>query len=276
MNGLRRLLRPQSPDSRAASDQLWLKAGLLFGLGALLLSRILGGTLLFYIGDQYTWLTQLASAGFFMIGGIYLWMRRSRPEEGAACHDHGHDHHHDHHHGHSHGLSWRAVALIALPIVLGFAVTPQPLGASAMQGRELSVGVTDSVMPPAVRRAENRPPEEWNILDWVLAFQSANAPGGEGTRQFDGETARIIGFVYHDSQDAADEFWLIRFVVGCCVADASPVGLRIHWPHSLELAQDTWVQVQGVMRGGGLGELPILLAQDITEIPAPNQPYLYP
>jgi uncharacterized repeat protein (TIGR03943 family) len=166
--------------------------------------------------------------------------------------------------------------LIALPIVLGFAVTPQPLGASAMQGREMSVGVVDSVMPPAVRRAENRPPEEWNVLDWVLAFQAANAPGGEGLQQFNGQFAQLTGFVYHDSQDAADEFWLIRFVVGCCVADASPVGMRIRWPQSMELPQDKWVQVQGAIQAERPGDLPVLIAQAVTEIPAPNQPYLYP
>ncbi|MCB0115215.1 MAG: TIGR03943 family protein [Caldilineaceae bacterium] len=259
-----------------------IKALLLIGLGIFLYSRIANGTLYFYISERYAWLTLAAVIGLLLVGISY------RGNFGHAHHHHHHEddddhahedhiheeHHHEehHHHDHSHGLTWGGVVLVALPIVLGLLVPPQPLGASAMQNREIDVGGVDSVMPTIVRSTADKDPLARNILDWVMAFRSA-AGSNEG---FADVEAEVIGFVYRDDDTAADTFWVSRFIVGCCVADAAPVALAVQWGQTDTLPEGEWVRVRGRFREDATAPAPILVATQVEVVPAPNQPYLYP
>jgi uncharacterized repeat protein (TIGR03943 family) len=69
-----------------------------------------------------------------------------------------------------------------------------------------------------------------------------------------------------------------RFVVSCCVADATPVGLVVRWPEANSLENDQWVTVSGHFESGLFqGDSVIILAADtVSAIPIPGQPYLYP
>lgn len=255
------------------------KALLLIGLGLFLYSRIANGTLYFYISERYAWLTLLAVIGLLLVAISY------RGNFGHA-HDHHHhphhpNHHDDHddvddddhaHHGHNHGLTWGGIVLVALPIVLGLLVPPQPLGASAMQNREIDTGTVDSVMPAVVRAVANKDPLQRNVLDWVMAFRGAPQSG----ETFANVEAEVIGFVYHDEDSAADAFWVARFIVGCCVADASPVALAVQWGQADALPEGEWVRVRGRFRQDTGAAAPVLVAEWVEVVPAPNQPYLYP
>jgi putative membrane protein len=243
--------------------QTSLKALLLIGMALFLYGRLSDGTLYFYIHQRFAWLTMLAIIGFLLVGINYGMNRGVR----------GHSHtggHHDHHH---HGLSWGGYLLVALPLLLGLLVPPRPLGASALATREIRIGTAGSAMPAAVKAATEKAPTDKNVLDWLLALQSTSDPAA-----YAGQEANVIGFVYRDDRFPADSFMITRYVLSCCVADASAAGLMVRWPEAPGLIDDQWVEVTGRFQVGEFdGETtPILVAQAVIPTSVPSQPYLYP
>lgn len=236
------------------------KGLILIGLGVFLLGRISSGTLLFYINQRFAWLTWLAALLFLLLGTAYYGERgklHAHQRDGEACQ-----------HADTHGqvTPWWALLLVALPALLGWLVPPRPLGAQAMGNRELVVsGLTASADVSVLTRAS----EERDILDWLRAFDA------QGVAAFDGQAASLLGFVYHPSDLPSEQFQISRFVVVCCVADAAPVGLPVLWPDAAAWRDDAWVQVQGRFGVGADGQ-PILLAETVTAVDSPQQPYLYP
>ena len=69
-----------------------------------------------------------------------------------------------------------------------------------------------------------------------------------------------------------------RFTLNCCVADASAIGMVIEWAEARQLNLDTWVQVEGKLHAREFdGELtPVLVADSVSEVSPPSQPYFYP
>jgi putative membrane protein len=119
-----------------------------------------------------------------------------------------------------------------LPVILGVFFSPQPLGAAALERREVKVGGVRSTMPAAVRSSAAKASLDKNVLDWSQLFANAQDPAA----QYAGETARVTGFVFRDSRFATDQFLVTRFLVSCCVADASVSGLVVRWPDAAALA----------------------------------------
>jgi uncharacterized repeat protein (TIGR03943 family) len=138
--------------------------------------------------------------------------------------------------------------------------------------REVSVGRLSSAVTPRESQIASSSREK-NLLDWLLTFDRNRDPAA-----FDGQEARMTGFVYRDSQYDDDTFMLSRFVVSCCVADATPIGLVVHWPEASTLANDQWVEVAGSFQAGEFDgrAMPVLMAGEITPTAMPNQPYLFP
>ena len=243
-----------------------LKGLVLIGLALFLTSSIRNGTLLFYINRRFAWLTWIATILLVLIAFAYQRTARTRQSQ-----DHAQDSVRDHHaHPHGRESAWIALALVALPLLLGLLVPPRPLGAQAVEGREVNTG---GVGLDNDELLFSRPAAERNILDWLRAFNAASDPS-----LWNSEGATVIGFVYRDDSFAVGQFMVSRFVVSCCVADATVVGLIVRWPDSLDLPLDGWVEVRGAFEAGQFkGEpSPILIADSVKPISPLDQPYLYP
>lgn len=257
-----------------------LKALLLIGLGLFLYSRLMNGTLFYYINERFMGFTILAVVGLLVVGLSY---RYSNPQAAQSpdhdAHAHPHDHSHDHAgHGHSHGLTWSGAFLVALPVMLGLLTPPQPLGVAALSNRDMNLQLSSSNQrvagANAIVRQREKAASDKNILDWWRDFRSLP----DANTALAGQPVKAIGFVYKDAQYGPHTFMLIRFTVSCCVADASVVGLLVQSPASASLADDTWVEVTGTFVSSELAnwQMPIVNAQQITRVEIPNQPYLYP
>jgi uncharacterized repeat protein (TIGR03943 family) len=249
--------------------QALVKALLLIGTGFFLYGRIANGTLYYYINERFAGFTLLGVIGLIAVGLAYHFGRRLAEVE--------HDHDHEHGYGaprHSHGLSWGGALLVALPIVLGLAVPPRPLGVSALDNREVTMSLERSALPAAVQAAEAKAEDERNILDWWRTFQATTDYSG-----LTGQEAEIVGFVYRNPERYGEgHFLATRFVVSCCVADAAVVGLVVRWPETAALQDDQWVEVSGAFEPSQLEgwKAPVLVADSVTHVETPNQPYLYP
>jgi uncharacterized repeat protein (TIGR03943 family) len=87
-----------------------------------------------------------------------------------------------------------------------------------------------------------------------------------------GEEVTFEGFVRREADTPADEFFLTRFVVTCCVADAAVTQLRIVDVVPGTVDADDWVSVTGRIYPVG-GQI-IVTAERIEPIEAPKVPYL--
>lgn len=251
-----------------------IKALLLIALGLFLYSRLMNGTLFYYINERFMGFTILAVAGLLIVGLSYRYSKASTGQNSQA-HDHDHDHDQP---GHSHALSWGGALLVALPIVLGLVTPPQPLGVAALSNRDMNLQLGSTNLnvasPSTIVRPREKAAVDKNILDWWREFRTM--PNANQTLA--GQEVKAIGFVYKEKQYGDDTFMLIRFTVSCCVADASVVGLLVQSPESQGLTDDTWVEVTGHFVTSELEnwKLPLVAAQQITRIDTPSQPYLYP
>jgi uncharacterized repeat protein (TIGR03943 family) len=257
--------------------ETFLKAVVLSGLGAMLLLKIMSGTLTFYINERFAWLTFVALAllgifGLMLI--LRLWEGRSffkfrshaQADDAPALGNQI-----DPLQPRRYSLSWSGIAIIAIPMLLGLIVPARPLGASAVGTQ--SMGASASVRPGntiTLQRAASGPK---NILDWLHDFarnSDANA--------YAGQAVDVIGFVYKDPRDTADEFWVSRFAITCCVADASAVGLLVKTSEAGVLKNDSWVHVTGKFSVGEFAgqQMPVITPDKVTPTSQPDNPYLYP
>jgi putative membrane protein len=234
-----------------------LKPLLLISLALFLYTRLSDGTILFYINHRFIWLIWLAVA---VLGVVIVSYRVTR-------------HSADTYSDPAHGLKWHTVGILLLPVLLGWLVPAKPLGTAAMANRELNTSLQTalSVSTGTIRQAvEQRDP---TLLDWVRAFQL-----GPDLTVFVGQTAELTGFVYRRADLGPDTWLLSRFVVTCCVADAMAIGVVVRAPGVVPPENDQWVEVQGqfAVETSGGERIPVLVANSVTRIASPQQPYLYP
>lgn len=256
-----------------------IKVAILVSLGLFLYTRILGDTVLYYINERFVTLTLLAAVGLILVGATQLFRPADRDNHDGHEHDHNHasggEHNHDHEHQHEAGrFAWLGLLILTIPVVVGFLVPPQPLGANALENREINLGDLASIAPPSSNETRMGViGGERNIIDWLRSFQAEPDPAA-----FQGQEAHVIGFVYRDERFAEDSFMVGRFIVSCCVADAAPVGLIVQTPQAGELASDQWIEVSGHFEQGEFDgfEMPVLIADEIVLTDPPPQPYLYP
>jgi putative membrane protein len=252
-------------DHRAEVIQGWLKTALLLGLGIYFAYNIVSGNLSNYVNVRFAWLSYVAAAIFLLLGvGNAILLLRA----GERKHKHGdHDPDHDHSHG---SMSWRALGVVALPLLLGILVPSRPLGASAVDG---DMGLNGASATSSTTVAFTVPPLERNILDWLRVFNTV-----DDYSELNGEPADVIGFVYTEPSFGENRFMVARFTISCCVADASAIGVPVAWNESSTLQADSWVRVQGAFEVADFRDdrLPVLQAESVTPVEQPEHPYLYP
>lgn len=95
---------------------------------------------------------------------------------------------------------------------------------------------------------------------------------------FAGRSVEFAGFVYHDGTMAENELAVARISITCCLADATVYGLLVRAPSLPLPPNDAWVRVRGRIAQTVLMEesIPVILADDLEIVPAPDQPYVYP
>lgn len=255
-----------------------LQALILGGLGLFLLHKIWSGTLYWYINQRFMILILLAAIGFLGLARTVLPSRR--PAGQASGHDHEHPpgpgptqaNAHDHNQAQGGAGAVWGLLLVAIPLVLGLLVPARPLGSSAIANKGLNTSApltAGSAAPVQLEMAST----DRNVLDWVRAFAYADDP-----LEYAGEAADVVGFVYHHSSLAADQFLVSRFAVTCCSADATAIGMLVTWPGAAGLESNRWVRVRGPVAVGTFAgrPIPLVMAEALEGVEAPSQPYLYP
>lgn len=241
-----------------------LKALLLIALAIVFTQKLVNGTLYYYIGLRFGWLSVLAVILLIALASSYNLL----PKDDSHIHSHeqGDDHDHDHSH-----LSVFSLVVMSLPIFLGLLVPARPLGATAVVSRGIATDIVSSA--DTAQTILTIAPSERNVLDWVRAISNNPDPSA-----LSGQEADVVGFVYRDPRFAQDQFMVGRFTMSCCVADALAIGLVVEQEGASQFETDTWVQVTGTFGEGQLDgdRIPVLIAEEILPVQQPQQPYLFP
>ena len=230
------------------------------GYGAYLLYAYAAGTLYFYITPTDLIPTAVTGAALVALGVIAAVGPRDRPSHAG---------HADH--AARGGPSWLGLALLALPLVLGFGLPARPLGITTAAQRGVEATPLARIDEAFEFRVSSRP-EGYSIKDWVAAMRADPDPGSLA-----GKPVRVSGFVYRDSRAPEGWFLVARFVVQCCAVDATPIGLPVRTVEGSVPKDGAWVAVEGTwdvteVRGARKA---VITPTSITPIARPDQPYLY-
>jgi uncharacterized repeat protein (TIGR03943 family) len=152
--------------------------------------------------------------------------------------------------------------LIVLPVVLLLALPPVTLDSFAVRQRSDATAIGSSA------RVVSGPID---LVDVAAARAVADAERALKARA--GERVTIEGFVTEEEGEA-DRFQLTRFVITCCVADATISYVTVVDAPPGSFATDEWVRVVGPIYP--LGSDILVQAESIERIPPPDDPYLTP
>lgn len=158
-----------------------------------------------------------------------------------------------------------AAGLVTLPVVLALAAPPTTLSSYAVGRRSSFAG--NGVA--ATTRAVAGP------LDFVDVAAARSTPDAlAALRRRSGERILLDGFVTTQANLGADELLLTRFIVTCCVADATIAQVRVVGVPPGSFGTDDWVRITG--RVYALGAEVLVVAEEVVAIPTPPSPYLTP
>ena len=164
--------------------------------------------------------------------------------------------------------------LVGLVFINGAALLPQ----RAVDSVNLPVAAPGSAAameePLKLQPGEviNQPQGEKTLLDWLRDFSYPEI------HQYQGEKIDVTGFVVYSTRTSLGQFTINRMTLTCCIPDPVPVGLPVEWKAGTHFAENTWVQVKGIINivdVNGTG-YPEILAQQVDLIDKPKQPYLFP
>jgi uncharacterized repeat protein (TIGR03943 family) len=113
---------------------------------------------------------------------------------------------------------------------------------------------------------------ELTLID--VAAAETSPEGERALAKRAGESVSFVGFVSIRDDTPADEFLLARYVVTCCVADATIAEVRVVNVTPGQFANEDWVQVTGTIFP--IGREVIVDASDIAQVERPDHPYLTP
>lgn len=158
------------------------------------------------------------------------------------------------------------LALMMVPVMTVLVLPPTSLGNYAASRRSsfLNAGVSTS--------AEDLASGSLTLVD--LASTPTTELSAQALAQRAGDEVSFIGIVTTYPDTSADEFYLTRFVVTCCVADATVAQVRVVDVTPGKYADGDWVQVDGTFYP--IGSDMIVAADSVKEVPQPHNPYLTP
>jgi uncharacterized repeat protein (TIGR03943 family) len=161
--------------------------------------------------------------------------------------------------------SW-TLGAIALPVVLILALPPATLSGYALGRRSGFVGSGVSVSTSDIASGD------LSFID-IAAAQSSKG-GMAALRSRAAEQVTLEGFVWQQDGAEADEILLTRYVITCCVADATSAQVRVVNVAPGRFQADDWVRVTGLIYP--LGTEILVDASEVQAIPQPSRPYLTP
>ena len=241
------------------------QALLLLALCLFLAAKLANGQLTYYINLRFVPLTVFGVIFLAILAQtLFNEIKRSRQREQEEENDHGH--------GHDHAPAAANLWFMIVPLMIGLLIPARPLDSSAFATKGFNT-TAPLVSADSTAKLFETESQDRNVLDWLKIFYYET-----DISPYLGQQASVIGFVYRDDQLNEDQFYVSRFIISCCAADASSIGMIATWPDAKNLKNDSWVLVKGTISSLTLKDqvLPMVVVESVQDMPVPEQPYLYP
>lgn len=222
---------------------------LLLFIGTWFLKLWYGGQLDFYILPRFNILVVSSGILLCISGLMLLFLKASW--------------HHTRYH-----LEARSFFSFFVLIVLAFFIPPQPLSSQSVAQRGVETDLSQIRLTTPINFSIDS--NKRTFADWINIIGTS-----ENVRPFVDESARIKGFVYRDEDLEANEFYLARFLIRCCSADARPVVIRVKTENANQFQNDQWLEMTGVFALDDDREELFIILDSSVEIPVPETPYIY-
>lgn len=160
--------------------------------------------------------------------------------------------------------AWIMGAVLA-PVVLLASLPPATLG-------QFSAGTRSSFATAGVIGGGDLASGELTLIDVAAAQTTPEGERALAARA--GETVDFVGFVTRYADTPADEILLTRYVVTCCVADATIAQVRVVNVPPGRFQPNDWVEVTGTIYP--IGREVIVNASSVVPVERPERPYLTP
>jgi len=170
-----------------------------------------------------------------------------------------------------------ALSGLAVLVAVGMIVFPPATlsSATALQ-RDLTGGTTPAggSSLSSAQSASSAAFAKFTVLDWSsLLRQTSNVSF------YAGKPVAVEGFITPSPTDAANTFYLTRFVITCCAVDAQPVGVPVYLPNwRNSYKSDEWLNLTGGFEANhstSSADPIALVPSGVKKISAPSDPYLY-
>jgi uncharacterized repeat protein (TIGR03943 family) len=157
-------------------------------------------------------------------------------------------------------------ALMVVPVVLVLALPAATLGSYSAGKRTAfaNAGIATSLATSGSGPI--------SMIDVAAAQTSKQGQTALAKRA--GEDVDLVGFVVRYADTPADEVMLTRYIITCCVADATVAQVRVVNVPPGAYSSNEWIDVKGPIYA--LGREVIVNASSITRVSRPADPYLTP
>lgn len=158
------------------------------------------------------------------------------------------------------------MGLMVVPVAMILALPPATLGSFSANKRP---GFSSAGLGGSIADAGSGP---LTLVD-VAAAQYSKA-GEQALARRAGEQVDFIGIVTRFADTPAGEFLLTRYIITCCVADATTAQVRVVNVPPGKFETNEWVEVTGPIYP--LGKQVIVNATSVEAVARPARPYLTP
>lgn len=156
------------------------------------------------------------------------------------------------------------MAAMVLPVLLVTVLPPATLGTFSAGKRAGYAGAGPAASAADIASGE---------LTLVDVAAAQTTPEGErALAARAGEGVEFVGFVARYPDTPPDELMLTRYVVSCCVADATVAAVRVVNVTPGAFADNEWIEVTGTIYP--IGREVIVNAASISAVERPDRPYL--
>jgi uncharacterized repeat protein (TIGR03943 family) len=114
--------------------------------------------------------------------------------------------------------------------------------------------------------------EQYSIGDWAASISYNPDP-----EFYKGKTVNLEGFVFKPAMLEENEFYIARYSIRCCVADAAPTGIKVKYDIGDEYKIGDWVSVHGVFGiddSKGYSDI-VVIPDTVKPIPIPEKQYIF-
>ncbi len=220
-------------------------------LGLWFLKLWLAGDLAFYILPRFNILVSISGILFCALSLFLLWSIRTKS---------------------TFFIPFERLEIIGFSFLffLAFFIPPRPLSSASVLQRGINTDLSHITLRSPVQF--NIDSSQRTFSDWVHIIGSSDYP-----HQYENEPVRMKGFVYRDDTVLGSDFYIARFLIRCCSADARPVVFRVRSSdNSIQIPSDTWISLSGTFLLDDTLSQPLFIQmEDFEIIPVPDIPYIY-